>query len=267
METEYSNTIILGASFLGIGCALVLDGCIVIESSGIFGAEFLNTYKVNNPGHVSVKTKPGIAFLDELRTRKLVSENGQIYQAPAIYVLSKFLKEKHIDIRLMTEVIKIEKEGKIYRLTLYNINGFKTVNTKRIIDTTSLGKGHTKAQMMMNQKYINAIIHNPTNSSMEGLSYNNASGMYTYSLAVPFNSSRFDAIEKLCSLEDIFRKKNMKISSIAPDFFYTMPESGELCTAGPGFGKKIDDDFYWHPSIGQANLVAAFDEGCSLGEA
>ena len=253
---EYFDTLILGATFLGLGVALSKNNCAVIESGGLFGAEFVNSYKVNKPEHITVKTPVGTSFLTDLRKRGLVYEDLEIYQAPAVYVLSKFLKEKPVDIRLMTEVISIKKEAGSYDLTLYNMKGFNHIKAKRLIDTTALGKGHKTSQKAGIKKSLNAVIHNPSLGNMEGLFYNKASELYTYTLAVPMEVSRRQAIEKYFAMENDFLAKGMKISSVAPEFSYAMPEVSE----------KIDDDFLWYPSAARKNLAAAFDEGVCLGE-
>jgi len=260
MNSAYCGTLIFGASFLGIGLALETDNCIVVESSGIFGAEFINTYRICKKVPVSVKTNSGKVFYSELKNRALINDEGEIYQAPAIYIMSMFLRNKSVDIRLMTEVIKIEKEDELFRITLYHVNGFEIVKAKRIIDTTTLGKGHKKAQMPGLKKSLNVIIHNPSNTSIDNLFFNKASGMFTYSLDVPLNLTRYEAIQKLCSMESVFKSNNMKISSIAPDFSYTLPEISGICS-----GIEIEKNFSWHPSAVHANIVAAFDEGAALG--
>jgi hypothetical protein len=256
MGKPYSDTLVLGASFLGIGAALTVDDCVVIESGGLFGAEFVNSYKVNNPEKISLKSGLGMAFFADLKKRSLVYDDSEVYQAPAVYVLSQFLKEKALDIRLMTDVIKIEKADGLFCLTLHNMKGFDQIKTKKIIDTTTLGKGHKKAGNTSMSKCLNAIIYNPSGSELPGLSYNRARDLYTYSLPVDSSCSRHDAIEKLCAMEKQFLDKDMKISSIAPEFSYSMYLISE----------KIEHGFLWYPSAARANLVAAFEDGVVLGE-
>ena len=256
------DTLIFGASFLGIGAALAANNCIVAESGGIFGAEFVNTYKVTGNTPIAPKTGLGRTFLAELKNRKLASEDGCIYQAPAVYVMSKFLKEKPVDIRFMTELIKIEKNNGLFKVTVYHAKGFETITAGRLIDTTTLGRGHKKILSVNLKKSLNAVIHNPLGNSIENLYHNELSGLFIYSLEVPINASRYEAAEKLLSMENVFKKNEMKITSIAPEFSYAMPAIGELRSM-----EKIEENFSWHPSAGYANLAAAFDEGVSIGSA
>jgi hypothetical protein len=252
---EY-ETIIIGASFLGLGAAMGLENCAVIERGGLFGAEFVNSYKVSLPGQIIVKTKPGIAFLKDLRARGLVDEEGEIYQAPAVYVLSRFLKEKPVNIRLMTEIINLEKQGNWYQLTLYHSRGFERIRAKRVIDTGVPGWTPGRSLPTGSEKFLNAIIVNPGGNSMAGLSRNQISGLWTYSLPAALYMERHEAVEKLCALEHTFQKNNMRIASIAPEFAYTLDPAAE----------EIDAGFWWRPSAAWANLISAFDEGAALAE-
>jgi hypothetical protein len=256
MEREYCDTAILGATFLGMGAALNLDDCAVIESGGLFGAEFVNNYKINRPGQIVVKTKPGIAFLKELRDRGLVHEDGEIYQAPAVYVLSKFLKEKPLDIRLMTETIAVEKREGGYDISLYNMNGSSRIQAKRVIDTTILGRGRQRPWPVEVEKNLNAVMFNPRGAALDALVHNRISGLYVYSLPAPRELSRHEAVERLCALEGVFAGKGMRIASIAPEFSYTLRP----------FAEYTGENFLWQPSMGYANLIAAFDEGAALAE-
>ena len=254
MDGQYFDTLIFGASFLGLGAALSMNNCAVIEGGCLFGAEFVNCYKVNAPEQIKVKTKPGAAFWADLQKRGLVYENGDIYQGPSVYVLSRFLKVKNMDIYLMAEVIDLKKIDGLYNITVYTTKGFEYFKAKKIIETTTFGK--YRKQKTNIKKCLNAIMHNPSGCSLTGLSHNRASGLYTYSLDLPAEISRYEATEKLCAMENDFALNDMRISSIAADFAYTMEKVSE----------KIDDNFFWYPSAGRANLIAAFDEGVYLGE-
>jgi hypothetical protein len=238
-----------------MGAALALDDCVVIESGGLFGAEFVNSYKLSRPGPVGVKTELGRAFLGEMRGRALVHGEGEIYQAPAVYVLSTFLKEKNLDIRLMTDIRSLEKREGGYDISLYDTEGSARLRARRVIDTTVLGWGCRGPWPGGLEKSLNAVMFNPGGAAMDSLFYNRASGLYTYSLPVPPGLSRHEAVERLCALEGVFAGKGMRVASIAPEFSYEVRPFAE----GGG------DNFLWRPSAGSANLIAAFDEGAALG--
>ena len=53
MSQRYYDTVILGATFLWLGAVLSLENAVVIEKGGLFGAEFVNSYKVCEPKVVS----------------------------------------------------------------------------------------------------------------------------------------------------------------------------------------------------------------------
>lgn len=256
MAQKYYDTAVFGTTFLGLGAALGMENVVVIEKGGLFGAEFVNSYKVCAPKVVEPKTELGKEFLEDLKRRGLVSEDGEIYPAPAVYVLSSYLKEKPFDILLMTEVTGIKKVDGYYEIMVYHSNGFETIYAKRILDTTTLGISHDAAGKYEKQKQLNVIVYNPDGSELKGLSFNSQNGLYTYTLPVDLETGRYDAVEMLCGLENVFAEKNMQISGIASDFSYTM----ESCR------ETIEEQFVWIPSTGYANLAEAFDIGVQFAE-
>lgn len=256
MQQKEYDIAILGATFTGCGVALNSENRVIIESGGVFGPEFINNYKVCSPAKIAPKTKTGKEFLHQLERRNIVSPSGDIYQAPAVYSMSIFLREKPVDILFMTEVIGITKKDGIYAIRVYHTRGFETIAAKKIIDTNTFSKKADRAFTTGIKKSLNAVIYNPDANSMERLSYNSASKLYTYSLPVPFEKTRYEAIEELCGLEEAFKDKNMKISSIASEFAYDMPSIHRI----------IDENFVWNPSAAYTNLAEAFDEGILLAE-
>lgn len=256
MAQKYYDTAVFGTTFLGLGAALGMENAVVIEKGGLFGAEFVNSYKVCAPKVVEPKTELGKEFLEDLKRRGLVSETGEIYPAPSVYVLSSYLKEKSIDILLMTEVTDIKKVEDYYEIMVYHSNGFETIYAKRILDTTILGIGHDASGKHEKQKQLNAIVYNPDGSELEGLSFNSQNGLYTYTLPVNPDVDRYEAVELLCGMEKVFAEKNLQISSIASDFSYFIKPCREM----------IEEQFVWNPSVGYANLIEAFDMGVQFAE-
>ena len=256
MSQKYYDTAVFGATFLGLGAALGMENVVVIEKGGLFGAEFVNSYKVCAPKVVEPKTELGKEFLEDLKKRGLVSEEGEIYPAPAVYVLSSYLKEKPFDILLMTEVTGGKKVDNYYEIKVYHSSGFEIIYAKHILDTTTLGISHTNAQKHELQKQLNVIVYNPDRNVLDGLSFNSQNGLYTYTLPVSPDIDRYEAVESLCGMEKLFLEKNLQISSIASDFSYTM----EPCR------EKIEERFVWIPSTAYANLIEAFDEGVQFAE-
>lgn len=256
MLQKYYDTAVFGTTFLGLGAALSMENVVVIEKGGLFGAEFVNSYKVCAPKAVVPKTEHGREFLADLKRRGLVSEEGEIYPAPAVYVLSSYLKEKPFDILLMTEVTGIKKVDNYYEIMVYHSNGFETIYAKRILDTTTLGIGHNASGKYEKQKQLNAIVYNPDGNVLDGLFFNSQNGLYTYTLPVDLDTCRYDAVEMVCGMEKVFAEKNLQISGIASDFSYTM----EPCR------EAIEEQFVWIPSTAYANLVEAFDKGVQFAE-
>lgn len=253
---KYYDTAVFGATFLGLGAALALENAVVIERGGAFGAEFVNSYKVCEPGPVKTGTESGSRFLEDLKQRGLVSEQGDFYTAPAVYVISSYLEEKPLDILLMTEVTEIQRVGDAYHITVYHGKGFEKIAVKRLLDTTALGIGHKSGKAFLGGRSLNAVLYNPEGKEMEGLTYNPQNGLYVYALPVGENMSRQDAVETLCSMEAQFAEKHMKIVSIGSEF---------VCSMQPCH-KEIAENFVWNPSAAYANPAEAFDQGVRIAE-
>lgn len=256
MSQRYYDTAILGATFLGIGAALNSKNAIVIEKGEILGAEFIGSYKVCTWRDRNLKTESGDHFERNLRKRGLISENGDFYQGPAMYVVSEYLKEKPVELLLMTEIIEVKKEGGYYHITCYHAKGFEMIVAKHLLDTTVGGIGQKRAKNVEMSKTLNSIIYNPNKCAIEDLSYNSASRLYTYVMPVSVEKSRQEAIEDLCKKEGLFLNHDMKISSIATEFSYTL----EACN------QEVDERFRWNPSAAYTNLVEAFDMGAYIAE-
>ncbi len=255
MTQRYYDTAILGATFLGLGAALNLENVVVIERGGLLGSEYVASYKVCEPKNINPKTKSGREFLCDLKERGLISETGEIYPAPTVYVLSSFLKEKNIDILLMTETINIERKEGLFYITVYHTKGYEVIIAKRILDTTTLGIWYNNLEETEISKSLNAIIYNPEKKSIDGLSYNSMNQFYTYSLPVNLDTCRYDAIEMLCDKEE-FRLNGMHISSIASEFAYKLEPRCVI----------HEENYIWNPSTAYANLVEAFERGAQMAE-
>ncbi len=257
MAVKHYETVIFGATFLGFGAALSMEGAVaVIERGGLFGAEFVDCFKVHQNNEIKTVTQKGTDFFEDLKRRGLIGEDGGIYPAPSVYVLSSLLKNKSMDILLMTEVISIKKQTEYFEITIFNTQGFSTITAESVFDTTTLGTGHDKGKKIQRKKSLNAILYNPDNNELDNLHYNSMNGLYYYHMSVAVDTSRYEALEMLCAKEKELSEKNMRISSIAQTFAYEM----EPVT------KKIEEKFVWIPSAAYNNLVEAFDEGVLVSE-
>lgn len=254
MQVHY-DTAVLGATFLGIGVALGSKNCVIIERGGLLGAEFVNSYKVCHWGNAEVQTDLGNTFYEDMIKRRLLSEQGDVYSAPAAYIVSSYLKKQPVDIMLRTEVVQIQKQDGGFCITLYHTGGFESIFVKRIIDTTAQGIGHESGSIHALKKTLNSIIFNPEENTMEGLSFNCLSGLYTFSLPVTNEIERHSAVEQLYEMRNSFQDRHMNILKIASDFAFMMPP----CS------KVIAEGFLWKPSVGYLNPVEAFDAGVQLG--
>lgn len=266
MGKRHYDTVIFGATFLGLAAACECKGKVaVVEKGGLLGAEFTNSYKVCRPGIAGMKTRAGREFLEELNRRGLVSAEGDIYPAPAVYVLSARLDKKmqeraegEFDILLTTEVISVQPTGDELEIRLFHSDGFEVISAERILDTTDTGTGHEEGLSHPMQKQLNVVVYNPDKASMEGLSYNTRNQLYTYTLPAELSEERWEVVERLCAepVKTLFAEKRIQISGIASDFSYTMEK----------IRKSVGERFEWIPSAAYDNLAEAFDAGAEWAE-
>lgn len=135
-----ADILVIGATFCG--CAIALNSnknVIVAESGFVLGSEFAQSMNQKSPKNTKFRTDLGKKFECELKKRGLLSESGEIYAQPAVFVLAALLKEKGADVRLNTAVTDIQKIDNGYLVTLFEPEGFYSLTAKTVIDTTSTG--------------------------------------------------------------------------------------------------------------------------------
>ncbi|WP_214630706.1 hypothetical protein [Paenibacillus agaridevorans] len=139
MGTEISHyrTIVLGATFTGLGAALEdIDGTLVIERTALVGHEFINSF---NPGgdwnDDTALSASGASLREELRERGILSDDGLVHLPALAPVLYNRIYESGLRVLLLTEVLLVEEKNDYVEVTIHHASGRSVVRADRLIDT------------------------------------------------------------------------------------------------------------------------------------
>lgn len=233
---NYTDTLIIGASFYGMALAKTLgNNALLIERGYRIGEEFSSTLRVSEFSG-TVKTELGKRFLDGMKEHKLINENNNIYNTPSAYLLAEITEGARA--YFVTEILGINKTREGYRVELFNQEGRREIYANRIIDTVTISESE--------EKRLNVIVRS---REAEGVKYD----PYINSYIFPFNAKPG---EKL-----IDTRKRLY------DYLLQNPSLGAVyiadcydCDIEEPIIKK-DENYYIIPSLGYKNPVSAVDAG------
>lgn len=133
---EKVDTLIIGASFFGIGYAVSSnERCLVIESESLFGTDFVAALNASPCDTEKTYSAEAEALLKDAMNRNAVLSNGKTHIYALSTLLTKAAYDAKCDVILNTEVISIEKGDSDFVATLLNSDGITEVKAKRVIDT------------------------------------------------------------------------------------------------------------------------------------
>lgn len=262
-----AETLIVGATFLGIGSVMLQrDNVMVVEREIVVGHEFTYAYKHGEAWDAPLRSKAASAFRDELLRRSALSEDGRAHLPGVTPALFRLIRDERLPVRLMTEVVAIEREADGFAVELYDPSGHRSIRVRRILDTTSacLSKpGHVGAI----GKRINALLHTaapeaggPTRR-VEEAEYRLDPGRFPSEafLSIPLRPED-DWTTARAKLYAFWANrpaalKHWTLATVADQFELAPPQ-------GP---RIIEADWVWHPSAAYANPLAAMD-GAVLSE-
>jgi len=165
-RTEWDiETLIVGATFAGIGCALgERTGALIVDREITVGHEFLYAYK-HGESWSDEGGGPASPFRMRLLERGLLTEEGRAHLGGVIPALYRLVKEEKLPVRFLTELVGVEPldgEAGGYTVTLFDPSGLRELRVRRIADTTSacLSKPGF-APAAESPKRINALLHAP----------------------------------------------------------------------------------------------------------
>jgi hypothetical protein len=158
---EHYSTLICGATFCGIGAALASpDDTLLIERSGTVGREFIEAINPGGQGSLRLTSSWSSQFLDELKSRNLIAEDGGPVHLPALHaVLCSKLVDARVNVLLLTEIIAVRSHARGYEITILNTSGIQKITAGSILDTTTHRVTRRAGQLTLLSKSLNAYIH------------------------------------------------------------------------------------------------------------
>lgn len=136
IEISHYRTIVLGATFAGLGAALEdIDGTLVIERTALVGHEFINSFNPGKDWNDTALSASGASLREELRERGLLSDDGLVHLPALAPVLYNRIHESGLRVLLLTEVLRIEESSEFVEVTIYHASGRSVVRADRLIDT------------------------------------------------------------------------------------------------------------------------------------
>ena len=125
--------VILGATFAAAG--LVFNGgsnTLVIESKPQAGYEFIGALNFGTGYDEPLKTQEARALYEKFKQKGAFADGKACLFDCASILYSYFLER---DVLLCTNIVKIDQNNGIFRITVHGVKGFRTFYTKEIIDT------------------------------------------------------------------------------------------------------------------------------------
>ena len=106
----------------------------ILERKGVVGCDFaecLHAARVSTAAQSPITA----AFARDLRTQKILSENGDVHIVATAFALAQFIRRAHIRILLETETISIERTENGFELYIFNRDGFQCLFAKHTLNS------------------------------------------------------------------------------------------------------------------------------------
>ncbi|WP_028611600.1 hypothetical protein [Paenibacillus harenae] len=257
-QVEHVTTVIIGASFLGLGLASRLGpDALVIEPSNGVGNEFIRSFKLSDRKYAPL-TASGIELLRELIRRNVTDGEGRLHLPGMMPVLIKHITGQKLDVRMQTQVVEMHPRDGKFEVMCYDASGFRRIVADRLVDTTSRcvtkndrGRVRAKSLNMM-------LLGSPGTHHSEGLSeYPIYQGHFPNETVLKFAVDPMD--DWITARRKLF------------DFWLNRPEPLRPCafvTHADEFDMELDTmqapiqpGWDWLPSAYYANPLEAYDQG------
>lgn len=265
------DTLIIGASFWGIGYAMIAKETVLILDRGIRpGSEFMDCYKFGTNWEAPRSTGEAAQLYAELEQRNIIGKHRKPVLQTCSSILSALILRHHLEVLLSTDVIQIndgpEEEGGGYRVTAAGLSAGFTVTADRIIDTASQCHWEESGMKRTVSKSINSMLcthGSPVisiNDEQAELCEGERPDLAYLKLRLPPEADWITARGKLLAYW-ASRPPELAaytLAAVGKAFEYTY--STQPATDQPGGKTK-----QWFPSGGYDNLLQAFEHGCISG--
>lgn len=255
---KHYKVAVFGATVLAAGIAESLkNDAIIIEKTESSAVDYVSCINIPLSEIKKCKKEQSKKFLQEIKNRNLINEQGKVHVFPVAGICAKSFLESNT--LLSTDIISVEKLEDEYEITVFNIDGFSKIRAKYIVDTIATGILGVESGKLEYKKYINAAINGEVREN-KYLQQGRFENEFVFSLEVKKDTSYSDAVR---SLHEKWQKlsgyelKEYEITAVAPQFAYVFENPVEF---------YIDRNYLFKPSASLKNLGEAYEEGIYVSE-
>ncbi|MFD2700844.1 hypothetical protein ACFSVM_10225 [Paenibacillus shunpengii] len=257
-QIEQVSTVIIGASFLGLGLASRLGpDVLVIEPSNGVGNEFIRSFRLSDRKYTPV-TASGVELLRELILRNVTDKEGRLHLPGMMPVMIQHITGQKLHVRMQTQVVEVHLRDGKFEVVCYDASGFRYFVADRLVDTTSQcvtrnGQGCVKTKSL-NMMLLGTF---GTHHSEESSAYTIYQGHFPNETVLKFAVDPMD--DWITARSKLF------------DFWLNRPEPLRHCsfvTHADEFDIELDTmqasiqpGWDWLPSAYYANPLEAYDQG------
>jgi hypothetical protein len=262
-QGEYKSTVIIGASMLGIGIATCLDkDSVVIEPSNGVGNEFIRSFKIPKKSYTPV-TGIGKQLQQELIQRNVMDDEGMLHLQGIMPVLMKYITEKKLDVRMQTNIVKVEHSDGKFLVHCYDASGFKVFITDRVVDTT-ISCASKPERFIAKGKRLNMMISRLPNKDQDNceksLDYTIQQGRFASEIFLKYSLDLND--DWIKARNKLFQFWLNRPDYLQPSAFVTHADEFDMEYNEPHY--QIYSNWDWYPSAYYSHPLEAMEEGYNL---
>lgn len=267
---RYYKNIIIGATAFGIGkaCSLNSNSTLLIESGMICAHEFTASYKTGTICNLTSLSAYSEKLVSKAKACNLLY-NGKLSLPSVSGILAEMLLESQADVMLNTEISDIKKSDNGFLVTVFSKDGFETVFSENILDTSSKGTLHSYGEKLPYIVEYAAAVTKTANTDIDSSAkYSDAvleqcrfDSEYIFSVS----AVKEDYIASRKKLHSIWQKYtenllcDFELDMTASEFKYSLPESFK-----EGYSVNVTENFIFSPSCAFNNILSAFEKGSTL---
>lgn len=127
---RFYQTVLLGATMTALGYAHTHPDCLILESSEFLAPEYTLSLRP-----VCTKMDPNESELAKfLAARSVMDTCGVFHTLPLLPALCEYVLQEGIEVRLLTEIVSVQKTDEDYTLTVYNAEGLQELHAGQVLD-------------------------------------------------------------------------------------------------------------------------------------
>lgn len=275
MTLTHVPLVVYGASGAGLGLAAAFGSkALLVERTALIGQEWIASYTPGRDWHAPLESAPSRQLREELLARHLLNDEGFVHLPAMPPTLFRFVREKQLQVKMMTEIINVERDGDRLVVTLHNASGLERITTDRLIDTTPTAASSTAWQPQIVSRSLRALMAAPQTETDGEPDLPSQQGAVTWEKGLmpgeaivrfPLEADQANWQTARAELHSWWQREH---ALFAPWTLAAVADAFELETHIKE--QRIEELWDWFPTSSYANLLQAFDagyrKGCQLHE-